>query len=288
MNVAVRDPKTDKPAAGAARHRRLRHPSVDEDEDRHHQISVGALAQALRQLRRPPQAGLHRIDGLSAHGAGHRARRRLAAERRAARLRSRLHAQAASRPQQHRVWRAASAADRRLRRAQHGFLRRRSRTAINDWQIDAWVGPEPRLRGSIYVPQDYPEAAVKEIERRAGDPRFVQVSCAPQSEEPLGQSPLLADVRGCLRGQTAARAAHRRHSRPSADRRRLAVVLFRAPFLQRAVGAVGGDQHGARRRVRAVSRPAGAAGRRPASPGRRRCAGGWISTGSACGTRCRM
>ena len=47
-------------------------------------------------------------------------------------------------------------------------------TAINDWQIDAWVGPEPRLRGSIYVPQDYPEAAVKEIERRADDPRFVQ------------------------------------------------------------------------------------------------------------------
>jgi uncharacterized protein len=59
-------------------------------------------------------------------------------------------------------------------------------TAINDWQIDAWVGPEPRLRGSIYVPQDYPEAAVEEIERRADDPRFVQVSCAPQSEAPLG------------------------------------------------------------------------------------------------------
>ena len=59
-------------------------------------------------------------------------------------------------------------------------------TAINDWQIDAWVGPEPRLRASIYVAQDYPEAAVKEIERRADDPRFVQVSCAPQSEAPLG------------------------------------------------------------------------------------------------------
>jgi predicted TIM-barrel fold metal-dependent hydrolase len=59
-------------------------------------------------------------------------------------------------------------------------------TAINDWQLDAWVEPEPRLRASLYVPQDYPEAAVKEIERRAGDPRFVQVSCAPQSEAPLG------------------------------------------------------------------------------------------------------
>jgi len=58
-------------------------------------------------------------------------------------------------------------------------------TAINDWQLDAWIGPEPRLRGSIYVPQDYPEAAVKEIEKRAGDPRFVQVSCAPQSEAQL-------------------------------------------------------------------------------------------------------
>jgi predicted TIM-barrel fold metal-dependent hydrolase len=59
-------------------------------------------------------------------------------------------------------------------------------TAINDWQIDAWIGPEPRLCGSIYVPQDYPEAAVEEIQRRAVDPRFVQVSCAPQSEAPLG------------------------------------------------------------------------------------------------------
>ena len=59
-------------------------------------------------------------------------------------------------------------------------------TAVNDWQIDAWVGPEPRLRASIHVAQDYPEAAVKEIERRADDPRFVQVTCAPQSEAPLG------------------------------------------------------------------------------------------------------
>lgn len=59
-------------------------------------------------------------------------------------------------------------------------------TAINDWQIDAWVGPEPRLRASIYVAQEHPDAAVKEIERRASDPRFVQVSCAPQSADPLG------------------------------------------------------------------------------------------------------
>ena len=59
-------------------------------------------------------------------------------------------------------------------------------TAINLWQLDAWVDPEPRLKGSIYVPQDHPEAAVAEIERHAGDSRFVQISCAPQSIEPLG------------------------------------------------------------------------------------------------------
>ena len=161
-------------------------------------------------------------------------------------------------------------------------------TAINDWQIDAWVGPEPRLRGSIYVPQDYPEAAVKEIERRAGDPRFVQVSCAPQSEAPLGNRRYWPMFEATCAANRPLALHIGGIPRPSADRHGLAVLLFRAPLLQRAVGAVGGDQHGARRRVRAVPEAARAAGRRPALPGRRRCAGGWISTGSACGTRCRM
>ena len=59
-------------------------------------------------------------------------------------------------------------------------------SAINDWELADWVDPEPRLKGSIYIPQDYPEAAVKEIEKRAGDPRFVQITTAAFASEPLG------------------------------------------------------------------------------------------------------
>ena len=133
-------------------------------------------------------------------------------------------------------------------------------TAINDWQIDAWIGPEPRLRGSIYVAQEYPEAAVKEIERRAGDPRFVQVSCAPQSADPLGNRrywPMFEAI--CESGRPLALHIGGIPG-PSADRLGLAVLLFRASLLQCAGDAVAGDQHGARRRVRPFPEAARAAG----------------------------
>ena len=60
-------------------------------------------------------------------------------------------------------------------------------TALNEWQIEAWVKPEPRLRAGITVAHEDPEAAVAEIERRAGDPRFVQVQLPSKSVEPLGR-----------------------------------------------------------------------------------------------------
>jgi predicted TIM-barrel fold metal-dependent hydrolase len=60
-------------------------------------------------------------------------------------------------------------------------------SAINDWQIEHWVRKEPRLRASIHVPQDDAEAAAKEIEKRAGEEGFVQVTCAPMALEPLGR-----------------------------------------------------------------------------------------------------
>ena len=59
-------------------------------------------------------------------------------------------------------------------------------TAINDWQLHAWAEPEPRLKASIYVPQDFPEAAAAEIERRASDPHFVQITTASFAAQPLG------------------------------------------------------------------------------------------------------
>ena len=58
--------------------------------------------------------------------------------------------------------------------------------AVNDWQITEWVEPEPRLRAGLVVPQDNPEAAVAEIDRRAGDDRFVQVVMSTRPNETLG------------------------------------------------------------------------------------------------------
>jgi uncharacterized protein len=59
--------------------------------------------------------------------------------------------------------------------------------AMNDWQAHEFVDPEPRLRGSILVPQDDPEAAVREIEKRAGDWRFAQIQLGSKTTEPLGR-----------------------------------------------------------------------------------------------------
>ena len=36
-------------------------------------------------------------------------------------------------------------------------------SAYNDWQIETWLDPEPRLRGSIHVCAQDPAAAVREI-----------------------------------------------------------------------------------------------------------------------------
>ncbi len=48
-------------------------------------------------------------------------------------------------------------------------------SAVNDYVARAWLDNEPRLRGSIFVSGEDPAASVAEIERLAGDRRFVQV-----------------------------------------------------------------------------------------------------------------
>jgi predicted TIM-barrel fold metal-dependent hydrolase len=57
---------------------------------------------------------------------------------------------------------------------------------VNDWQIENWVKPEPRLRAGIVVPQEDAAFAVSEIERRASDRRFVQVIFSPRATDPIG------------------------------------------------------------------------------------------------------
>jgi predicted TIM-barrel fold metal-dependent hydrolase len=58
---------------------------------------------------------------------------------------------------------------------------------LNDWLIAEWLDPEPRLRSSIIVPYEDGQAAAAEIERRAGDARFVQILLVARTRELLGR-----------------------------------------------------------------------------------------------------
>ena len=58
--------------------------------------------------------------------------------------------------------------------------------AVNDWQIERWLEPEPRLRAAIVVAAQQPAAAVAEIERVADHPQFVAVYLPVRSAVPYG------------------------------------------------------------------------------------------------------
>ena len=59
--------------------------------------------------------------------------------------------------------------------------------ASNEWQIANWVSQDPRLRASIVVPYEDPQAAVAEIKRRAGDKNYVHVLLMSRTSEALGR-----------------------------------------------------------------------------------------------------
>ena len=58
--------------------------------------------------------------------------------------------------------------------------------AVNDWLWEEWMEPDRRWLGAIAVPHDHPDLAVEEIERRAGEERWVQVIFPASTQEPLG------------------------------------------------------------------------------------------------------
>ncbi|MFZ8897599.1 MAG: amidohydrolase family protein [Alphaproteobacteria bacterium] len=58
--------------------------------------------------------------------------------------------------------------------------------AINDWQIAEWTSKEARLKGSVCLPYEDAILSAKEIERRAGDPNFIQAFMLIRTSEPLG------------------------------------------------------------------------------------------------------
>ena len=60
-------------------------------------------------------------------------------------------------------------------------------TATNEWQLARWSDPDPRLKAAVMVNVEHQSAAIAEIEKRAGDRRFVQVQIPPRGLEPLGR-----------------------------------------------------------------------------------------------------
>jgi len=61
-------------------------------------------------------------------------------------------------------------------------------SAVNDWIRQQWLDQEPRLRASIVVPAQAPLLAAEEIDRCAGDRRFVQILMPVACEMMLGRS----------------------------------------------------------------------------------------------------
>jgi predicted TIM-barrel fold metal-dependent hydrolase len=59
-------------------------------------------------------------------------------------------------------------------------------TAANEWQLEHFTRPEPRLRAAIVAAAEHAEAAVAEIERCADNPAYAQVFMLTRTGEPLG------------------------------------------------------------------------------------------------------
>ena len=90
-------------------------------------------------------------------------------------------------------------------------------TAANRWQIDEWLAPEPRLRGSLVVPSQTPARAAEEIHRFGEHPQFVQVILPVRSYIPYGNrftihfTPPRSSAAWWSASTSAARLAIRRH-----------------------------------------------------------------------------
>ncbi len=58
--------------------------------------------------------------------------------------------------------------------------------ALNHWQAERWVADEPRLRASIVIPYEDPQASVEEIRFWAGNRSFAQVLMLSRTSLPPG------------------------------------------------------------------------------------------------------
>lgn len=95
--------------------------------------------------------------------------------------------------------------------------------AINDWIAAEWLSRDPRLRASIVVPMQAPDLAIEEIERRAGDNRFVSILVLAQGETLLGRRHSGRSISSrkntsCRSRSTPARNIGRHRVRPAGPR----------------------------------------------------------------------
>ena len=58
--------------------------------------------------------------------------------------------------------------------------------AANDWTVETWLGRDPRLRASLVVAPQDPQAAAAEIRRVGDHPGFVQVLVSTGAQRPYG------------------------------------------------------------------------------------------------------
>ena len=81
--------------------------------------------------------------------------------------------------------------------------------ALNDWQIESLVRPEPRLRASIVVNYEDPPAAVAEIERCAGTEGYGHVLLMSRTTRTARRAALCTDLRRCRGGEHSGRRCMR-------------------------------------------------------------------------------
>ena len=199
------------------------HPSIHA-HSRPRPVPAEALAGAFQDLWQPSAHALYRHHALSALLAADRAARRLAADRRAAGLRSRLHAEAAPRSARRRVRHSAGARPLHLLAAEP---RIRRRDPARHQRLAARVLVRPRSaaesldprRPGRYAARDRRDRTLRQDRPLRADQRL------PARQRAARAAPLLADLRARAGAGPAARHPRRRLWRPRADRRRLAVLL---------------------------------------------------------------
>ena len=125
--------------------------------------------------------------------------------------------------------------------------------AANEGQLEVWTRREKRLKASVVVPYENPEASVAEIRSRAGDRDFAQVFMLSRTVGGAGRRRYWPIYRGRGRGRAAGRHPCVRlcgwpltnSGWPS---------FYIEEMTEHATGqAGGGRQHDLRGRVRAVS-----------------------------------